>query len=88
MELGEIQIRQFVRAIMPKLYELQAIYNWINELDSKKPDLLSTKNQTSNTPEFTKAQNGQIDLLKSPYYNKILNAGMVDLCNRKELMSM
>lgn len=37
MELGEIQIRQFVRAIMPKIYELQAIYNWLNELDSKKP---------------------------------------------------
>ena len=37
MELAEIQIRQFVRAIMPKLYELQALYNWINDMDSKKP---------------------------------------------------
>lgn len=37
MELGERQIRQFVRAIMPKLYELQALYNWIDELDSRKP---------------------------------------------------
>ena len=37
MEPGERQIRQFVRAIMPKLYELQALYNWIDELDSRKP---------------------------------------------------
>ena len=37
MEPGERQIKQFVRAIMPKLYELQALYNWIDELDSKKP---------------------------------------------------
>ena len=37
MEPGERQIKQFVRAIMPKLYELQALYNWIDELDSRKP---------------------------------------------------
>ena len=37
MEPGERQIRQFVRAIMPKLYELQALYNWIDERDRRKP---------------------------------------------------
>lgn len=37
MEPGERQIRQFVRAIMPKLYELQVLYNWIDELDRRKP---------------------------------------------------
>lgn len=37
MEPGEIQIKLFVRAIMPKLYALQALYNWIDELDSRKP---------------------------------------------------
>lgn len=54
MELGEIQIRQFVRAIMPKLYELQAIYNWINELDSKKP--YEQQHQRGHSQESTRIQ--------------------------------
>ena len=37
MELSERQKKLFVRAIMPKLYELQALFDWINELDSKRP---------------------------------------------------
>ena len=37
MELGERQKKLFVRAIMPKLYELLALYDCINELDNKKP---------------------------------------------------
>lgn len=49
------------------------------------PELLSTKNQTSNSPEFTKAWNKQTDLLKSLYYNKALNANVTDFSNQKEL---
>lgn len=33
-------------------------------LGSKKPDLLNTKNQTSNTLEFIQVRNGQTNLLK------------------------
>lgn len=53
---------------------------------SNKPDLLNIKNQTNNTPEFIQAWNEQTDFLKDLYYNNVLNADMVYLSNRKELI--
>lgn len=47
-------------------------------LNSKKLDILITKNQISNTLKFIQVWNKQIDLLKDLYCNKTLNANMVD----------
>lgn len=36
-ELSKKQINMFVRAIMPELYRIQAIADWVSENDAKKP---------------------------------------------------
>lgn len=66
-------------------------------LDSKKSDLLSIKNQTNmslfkfgtDRPTSSKIEgDGQIDILKSLYYNKTLNANVANFSNRNELVSI